>query len=316
MREDSMAHFEEVRLKNTRLIRNLMRDYEKLGKSDLAKLSGLSFPTVSAILKSLVEAEEVQSLSETISNGGRPAEVFTLNAKFQYAACSRLNGFELETQIYDTKGQEVDTFREIITEKDDVGKIIEIYKAIKEDYPRLSAIALGIPGVVQDGKITYLPHFPKLEQISIKAVITKALGVEVFLENDVNAIVYAEREKWHNVAHILMAHGCIGVGIILEKQLVRGAHGAAGELEWVCQKQEDMTKYLAQCIAVITSVIDVPDIALSGADIKSIKLAALTEEVGKILPNDRIPKLHKVVNEQACYQRGLWLKVLDEWREK
>lgn len=317
MRGNSMAHFEEVRLQNKKAIRNLMREYTQIGKGELVKLSGLSFPTISAILRELVEAGEVCALSEPVSNGGRPAELYTLNTNFKYAICGIFSCLKIEWKVYDVRGDILEEREIDITEQLDIGAILEELVSIKNDYPKLSAVALGIPGVVLDGTIKYLPHLPKLEGVNIKEEISRQLGMDVFVENDINMIAYAERKKWGNLGHIFLNKGCIGVGIILDGQLIRGVHGMAGELERVCKwGEDDVYSYLARSITLITSVVDVPDIALSGEDIEGIELQTLVETIARTLPLECIPKLHKVAHEEELYQMGLWSMILETWQEQ
>lgn len=316
MRDEKIAHFEKVRLQNRKVIRNLMREVDQLGKSELAKKTGLSYPTVSGILDELVQLGEVEVMEEVVSNGGRPGELFRLNREFQHAVCAYIRGEHISIVVQDIKGDVVEQFEQTIDIDFDLGRLLEILSTLKRRYPQIRAVALGVPGIIKEGIVVHLPCLPKLEGMNIETYLTQHLEVQVFIENDINAIAYAEREQWEDFCHVFLDKGCIGAAIVLGGQLVRGIHGAAGELEWVCRKQKVGYRYLAQSIAILMSVLDVPEIALSGEEVQKLDLLTLLNEVGEILPPTRLPRLHKIENEEQLYRKGLWQMILDYWKEQ
>lgn len=84
--------------------------------------------------------------------------------------------------------------------------------------------------------ITYFPCLSRLEGVNLEDYLSEHLNVKVFIENDINTMAYAETKKWEDFCHIFWDKRCIGSAIILDGHLIRGAHGAEGELEWVCSK--------------------------------------------------------------------------------
>src|SRR5207237_3330503 len=103
-------------------------------------------------------------------------------------------------------------------------------------------LALGIsaPGIVDQtsGRVTSLAYnvvpeggFDPLE------VIRDRFGLPVVVENNVNLAAVGER--WFGLARgvstmVFIAIGAgIGMGIIIDDELVRGAHGAAGEIGYL-----------------------------------------------------------------------------------
>ena len=104
MQKEKIAHFDKVRFQNRKVIRNLMREVDVIGKNELVKKSGLSYPTVSAILDELIQLEEVKVMEQVVSNGGRPGGVFQLNNHFQHGVCAYIRGYSMKIVIYDVKG--------------------------------------------------------------------------------------------------------------------------------------------------------------------------------------------------------------------
>lgn len=304
MNTANTAHFDQIREQNRRIIRNLLRDKPGIGKSELASLTGLTFPTVSSAVKDLVGSGEVTEL-ESISVGGRPGAVFQLNEKYQYILCAYINELKLFIRIYDACKNKCEEFETAITPTINPQQLIAIFKEVKERYASLSIISLGIPGVVLGGVIKHLPYLPDLEDVDFKTCLQEELDITAFIENDINAIVLAEQHNYKDMAHIILNSGCIGAGIMLNGQLIRGAHGCAGELEFICDEKTDCIEALTQAILAVTCVVDIADISVSGLGIDDAMLDKLKENIGMHIPQNRIPNIHFVPDLNKLYYQGL-----------
>lgn len=98
---------------------------------------------------------------------------------------------------------------------------------------------VGVPGAVDDaGCISLCPALPELEKVDLSSVLGDLLGVEVLVENDSNAAALGEfRHGGHGVedlACVCLGTG-IGLGVVNDGRLLRGAHGMAAEIAdlWV-----------------------------------------------------------------------------------
>lgn len=96
-------------------------------------------------------------------------------------------------------------------------------------------IGLACAGTVdeQGRMVISSPNLP-LEKVPLAALLAEALGVEVVLENDVNAAVVAEvavgaAQGLRHVAMLALGTG-VGGGLVLDGRLYRGFGGGAGEL--------------------------------------------------------------------------------------
>ena len=117
---------------------------------------------------------------------------------------------------------------------DDLTKTITalVKQTGKKDVP-LKGIGLGVSGLIskEDGKIIqgFLPQGYDLPRL-----LGGPLGVPVFVENDANMAVFAERMfgdgKRHENLVCLLDRGWMGSGLFMNNQLYRGNNNAAGEL--------------------------------------------------------------------------------------
>jgi predicted NBD/HSP70 family sugar kinase len=124
---------------------------------------------------------------------------------------------------------------------------VQILEMISEVIDRASAthgrpLALGIsvPGVVdqKSGRVTSLAYNVAPEGgFDPLAVIRDRFDLPVLVENNVN--LAAVGEKWFGLARgvstmVFIAVGAgVGMGVIIDDELVRGAHGAAGEIGYL-----------------------------------------------------------------------------------
>ena len=98
---------------------------------------------------------------------------------------------------------------------------------------------LGVPGVVEatNGTLSLTtPWIGGLEGRAFGAEVRDRLGIPVTLDNDINLAAVGER--WAGVAQgvddfaFLSIGTGTGLGLVIDGELHRGNHGAAGEIDW------------------------------------------------------------------------------------
>jgi glucokinase len=95
-----------------------------------------------------------------------------------------------------------------------------------------SGAAIGVPGVpAGDGFGRLIAGAAGLTGAPLRALLRDALGVPVRLENDLNLAAVAEQRARGVDDLVFVGVGTgVGMGIVSGGRLLRGAHGAAGEL--------------------------------------------------------------------------------------
>jgi glucokinase len=154
-----------------------------------------------------------------------------------------IGGTKIALGIVDSEGRV--SFRQKVTTDREKGyryiltKIVNLIgETIKEaglerkDIERIGVATAGqIDFTTQ--MIIFSPNL-KWQNVSIKADIEQAIGIETFLENDVNAATYgewrfAQNREPKDVVGIFIGTG-IGGGLIIDKRLYRGSRGVGGEI--------------------------------------------------------------------------------------
>jgi glucokinase len=103
------------------------------------------------------------------------------------------------------------------------------------DLKEIQAVGIGAPGTVDAdaGRVIFAPNL-QWQDVALKKILEKELGLPVFVENDANAAMLGIYEtelasKPRHVVGIFMGTG-IGGGLIIDGKLFSGFNGTAGEI--------------------------------------------------------------------------------------
>jgi glucokinase len=100
----------------------------------------------------------------------------------------------------------------------------------------LRAVGIAMPGQVDfdHGRVISAGNLTGWEDIPLRDIVDRALGVPVFVEQDANVAALGERwrggaRKMHNFVFLALGTG-VGAGVVVNGRLHRGFHNAAGEM--------------------------------------------------------------------------------------
>ena len=108
----------------------------------------------------------------------------------------------------------------------------------------------------------------------------------------------------------------IGVGIVLQGEVMKGSNGCAGEMEYLCKNMEDREDTFVTAILALTCVLDLPDILISGKFCTEENVRKIRERLCERLPEDRLPDIHVIDDMNGLYVRGLLRRILADWSEQ
>ncbi|MFO1483900.1 MAG: ROK family protein [Verrucomicrobiaceae bacterium] len=117
-----------------------------------------------------------------------------------------------------------------------IGEMAARVAKLQQTYPAICAIGVGVPGLVDfdHGFVHELTNVPGWKHVPLKAILGEKTGLPVLVENDANAMVYAEfrygaARGQKNVVGLTIGTG-IGGGLVLDGKMYRGSCFAAGEI--------------------------------------------------------------------------------------
>ena len=235
---------------NRSVLLRALREKAGLSRADLARKSGLTKSTVSALVRELIDEHWIQEANTPMSLDGlgRPSTPLQLNAKLRVfigveiaVECLRIVGVSLsgkvlskfETQINQLKPEAIC----LLTTQ----CIFNLSRQLVAEGLILSGIGICLPGAIDDdsGLVRFAPNLgwrevPFLSMISDQLVQNGTSNVPIYLQNDADAAALGECEFSEGDGEDpLIFISCdvgVGAGIVLNDRLFTGAGGVAGEI--------------------------------------------------------------------------------------
>jgi len=236
---------------NERTVFETIRLAAPISRAEISRQAGISKPTVSLALQSLLGAGLVR---QTDAEPGRPryGAVFfepvpdaalvlglDLGARFLRGAVCDLTGTVRARQDLELPDVEVGAALDTITKL--CTSLVEA-TGLRDDL--IDNAVVGVPAVVEEESGTLrLTNVRGLEGRDFRADLVERLGLPVTLENDIN--LAARGEQWLGVARgvedfVFLSIGTgLGAGLVLRGELHRGRNGAAGEVDLVSAGRAD-----------------------------------------------------------------------------
>ena len=228
-----------IRQFNRDLILDLIQTKGPVTKSELARLSGASVPTVNKIVNQMEAEGLVCSTNEGNSAVGRKAVSYVINKDAGYFIVFFIQNGIITAGLADSHEEFVrmESIRPDMDSQDKVmAAIFNTADSFIAEIPaeKLRAIGFGVPGVIDpENRIIAIPTVPGWEGISLASLMEEKYKVPVFLENDVKLMtvgLYKQKysRQYRNMVFLYVSEG-IGAGIVNNGHLYKGFHNFAGE---------------------------------------------------------------------------------------
>lgn len=288
-----------MRAINRALILNRIKTSRAISRADLARQTGLSPATVTGITAELIEEDLVYEQAAGDSSGGRPPILLAINPdggfvvgikladKFAVGALADLNAVIHERITLALDARDAASV---------VSKLVELVEQLLQTAgirrERLKGIGIGVAGVVdhQAGVLRLSPFFG-WKDIPLQQMIQNRLDVPVSIDNDVNTLTLFEKlfgnEEARDFLTITVGRG-IGMGMVVNGQLYRGARGGAGELGHSvvdpegpvcsCGKSGCLETYLSE--PALVSAAHAYNLMLDGRPVESVEDLLALERSG------------------------------------
>jgi predicted NBD/HSP70 family sugar kinase len=218
-----------------------------ISRAEIARSSGLSKQTISEAMRDLERDGWVREVGQTQGPVGRSAVTYEVRADAAFAIGIDIGGTKLQIALADLKGGIVAEVVEPTERRggpevvDQIARLVDML-ASRTGVAR-SAIrsgAMGSPGYVDpaSGGIAIAPNIPGIDALDMPAVLKSRLGFPVAIENDVNLAAMGEqwqgstRDRARSFVFLALGTG-IGMGVVADGKLIRGARGAAGEIAYL-----------------------------------------------------------------------------------
>ncbi len=230
---------------NERTVLEAIRSGAPISRAEISRRAGISKPTVSLALQSLLEAGLVREATSEPAGPRYGAVFFEPVPEAALVLGLDVGGRFLRGAICDLRG-DTRARLDVEIEGSDAGRVLDQISGLRErlveatglDGSLLNGAVVGVPGVVDAERrgIALATSVAGLEGDTFGADLDRRLGLSVTLENDVN--LAALGEHWQGVARgvddfLFLSIGTgMGAGLVLRGELHRGHNGAAGEVDF------------------------------------------------------------------------------------
>jgi predicted NBD/HSP70 family sugar kinase len=236
-----------LRSNNERLLLGRLRADGPTSRAELARITGLSKPTVSTALGRLEQAGLVREVGKVASTGrGRSPVLYEADPTAGYALGIDIGRSWLRAAVADLDGTVLGRDDERNQTEDADGLVAEVGALARRvaaeaglAWTKVLYTVVGSPGVTDSDthEVRYAVNLPGWGRRGATDLLQRELGTGLAVENDAN--LAALGEYWAGAGkdcelfvYLLVGTG-IGSGIVSGGKLFIGAHGAAGEIGYL-----------------------------------------------------------------------------------
>lgn len=223
-------------------ILELIRTHERVSRSELSRLTGLSATAAGAIVASLASKGYIHETGTGESKGGRKPVLIELKPDSYFSAGIDIDVDFMAFTLIDITGRIVCEGAAPLASNSPEAAASQAARYLKELLPRyfdgmsrLLGIGVSVPGMVDSAthRVVLAPNLG-WEDVDIGRILGDFTGVPVYVENE--AMASAICENWLGACRNERDFVCIniksgiGAGIFTGGRLYRGAGGSAGEV--------------------------------------------------------------------------------------
>ncbi|GAA3103752.1 putative NBD/HSP70 family sugar kinase [Kribbella aluminosa] len=235
-----------IREINEQVLLDHIRRSGPISRTELAGLTGLSKPTVSAALSSLERTGLVYVTGQRTGVPGPAASLYEVRPEAGFVLGLDVGREYLRGAIADLAG----TVRSRLSVRTKAGdamariqELVDLTATLADEAgietTHLTQTVLGSPGVYDPrlDALTLTGRLSGWDSPATLAALRDRFGPTLMIENDVDAAAIAERVHGHgrdvdSFAFVSVGTG-IGMGLVLDGKLRHGSHGVAGEIGYL-----------------------------------------------------------------------------------
>lgn len=268
-------------------------------RADIARLTGLTRPTVSSLVAELIEAGLVVELGTGTSAGGKPPTILGVVPGARSIVTLDLSRQPLRGAVADLTGALTHHATHGGGPAVGAAAVDQLLDLVDELVVRAPSPVIGIaiatPGLVDtDGTVLEASNLG-WHGLALADRVGDATGLPVFVANDADAAAFAciaaaPDEDGRDVVALRIGQG-VGAGVVLDGTLRHGAASAAGELGHVVVDVDGAACACgnAGCLETVASVPAILRAARGRSATPETALARATADAGEALARALAP---------------------------
>ena len=235
-----------IRALNEQLLLRHIRSLGPCSPAELARVSGLSKPTVSLALANVERCGLVQAAGQRTGVPGRPARLYEVRPEAGFVLGLDVGHQYLRGALADATGEvrsKLSARSRASSVRGRVAELVGLADTLCEQAgltrAQITQTVIGSPGVYDPRRnaIALTGGLAGWNRPAALAGLRAEFGHELVVENDIDAAALAEQAYGHgrefaSFAFVSVGTG-VGMGLVLDGRLHRGAHGVAGEIAYM-----------------------------------------------------------------------------------
>lgn len=243
---------------NRTAILDALQDHGPLSRAQLREITGLGSATVQRLCAGLLEEGFIAQEGVQSASVGRPSHLFRYSGEGRIIAALDITDSAVRAVLVNLDGKTVEDFSQELARDDGsidadarldgtLAAIDElIARAQRRKQPCL-AIGISAPGLVSSEGVVSNSVELGWQALPLGSIVRSRYDIPVLIENDANAVAFAEWALGNGGATSSLVAYVFGVGIgaglISEGRLVRGHHAAAGEIGYLLPHREALQRF-------------------------------------------------------------------------
>ena len=228
---------------NKKMILEILFEYGPINRAEIARLSGLSVPTVMKITDEFSHSSLIRGVGKRESTGGRQPELLEINRDACCCLGLDVGRNRIKVVVMNLAG-EIAIKRTILTgdtlpPEVLIYRMISLVREVLEETGRLKSrllgIGIGMPGLLDPdtGMVNFSPDFG-WEHVDLLGRFRHEFPCHIVIENANRVMALGERwfgagKKADNFLCVNLGHG-IGSALVFGGEVYRGNSGTSGEI--------------------------------------------------------------------------------------
>lgn len=215
-------------------------------RPEISAATRLSKPTVGAATSRLEHAGMIRALGPQHGRRGRSPIAYVVRDTAGFVVGVDVGGTNIRAGAADIFGEPIYDEQQPTTKRGGravAAQLIEVASRVVEHargtHDRLLAMGVSTPGVVdpESGRVSLAYNVSPDGMLDPLGAIGTRFGVPVLIDNNVNLAALGEKSfglaKGVSTMVFVGVGAGVGMGIIMDEELIRGAHGGAGEIGYL-----------------------------------------------------------------------------------
>lgn len=229
---------------NRQIVLTLIRTHQPVSRADLSRLMETNRANVTFIVNQLLEEGLVREGARGNENvrGRRPTFLY-LNSQKSYAVAVDVRASRTFLMVTDSIGKQISDIVSFPTEIDPIRLVEKIGEKVRSALPAgvsdssCEGIGVVVPGMTDSktGRVLRAPALGWVDVELLKMLQEEFPDTQIYIENSGKACalsqIWATRSDLssdHDLVFVSVSDG-VGVGVIINGELLRGKHNTAGE---------------------------------------------------------------------------------------